>query len=612
MVNIKQKKTILDLFKMAVVEENVTRSDKTVKKLLEYGYVCDNNIDIECVLGWIKDNKFNPNATFYKTFEDVTSRTRFELFMDQILHYFTSYTLEMDQPFVVNDTPIDLKSMNVKFIKGITFDEAVSRCQNMLYSGVALKQNTIENILDVIGDNIDIDKVKNREAQAIIATNKGIFPTNPENALRCFIYQITGKTLLIKDRGTIETLKKSQAVIPDFLLDRFSEIFFRFKPLFLAMKKQNQYKINKLRRMATKNHVSFKAPFWSKVISIMNDQNIDLDEMLFNTVNKRIDELTTYKMIALYNLCNVRLHSTTKHNMYIIRNGKMFVKDGTKKYAMTPKTVHRLVCLKNTLIGHITKRVKDNVGTNVVELPLNINLVCPTSEKSFMGEIPLYSWVDLDFEDTIIGIYWHENDGVRDLDLSYIDKSGMKIGWNSKYYDGYDEKTFIYSGDMTRAVNGASELLYKKSSASETIGSVRVNPYAFINENISDDDWESTMKGRAKYKVFFAKENINQKRGDFKNYMVDPDNIIYQYDDVIEGEKILGTFFDNKFVFANMQSSKKRVSGIDNINGIILDIFTSSHQHYLTLDSVLKKANVNMTYSKDKILSKDDILKIFE
>jgi hypothetical protein len=65
-------------------------------------------------------------------------------------------------------------------------------------------------------------------------------------------------------------------------------------------------------------------------------------------------------------------------------------------------------------------------------------------------------------------------------------------------------------------------------------------------------------------------------------------------------------------IFANVQTSTKRVSKVDNINSIILDIFMKSHEYYLTLDTVLKKANVNLRYSKDKILCKDDILKLFE
>jgi hypothetical protein len=74
---------------------------------------------------------------------------------------------------------------------------------------------------------------------------------------------------------------------------------------------------------------------------------------------------------------------------------------------------------------------------------------------------------------------------------------------------------------------------------------------------------------------------------------------------------MLGTFVENKFIFANLQTSTKRVSGMDNINGILLDIFKTNQEYYLTLDSVLKMANVNLHYSKDKILSKNDILKIF-
>jgi hypothetical protein len=599
MLNIRQKKAILDLFKMAVVEETSSEINvKATKELLKLGYVCDANVDVVCVLEWAKEKNFNPNTTFYRTFEEVTSRTRFELFMDQILHYFTSYTLNMDEPFIINDTPIDLKKMEVKFIKSITVEEAIERCQNMLYSGVALKQDTIEKILDIIGNNIDIDKVKNREAQAIIAVNQGVFPTDAESALRCLVYQATGKTLLIKDKKTIETLKRSDIIIPDFLLERFSKIFFRYKPLFLALKNKNQYKINRMRRMATRNHEAFKSPFWTKVISIMNNPNETIDLALFEAINKRINELTTYKMIALYNLINIKLNSTLKYNMYIIRNGKMFVKDNTNKPDLSPQAIQRLLNLKCLLLKHIIKKVKENVGTNAVELPLNINLVCPTSEKSFMGEIPLYSWVDMDFEDAIIGVYWHEKDGARDLDISYIDKSGMKIGWNANYYD--DKKMFVHSGDMTTAPNGATELIYKKNNG-KALGSVRVNPYSFVYTN----DKES-----AKYKVFFAKENIT--KDNFKNYMVNPDNIVYQYDDVIEGEKMLGTFVENKFIFANVQTSVGRVSEATSVNSAILDIFMQNHKYYLTLDSVLKKAGVNLHYSKDKILSKDDILKLFQ
>jgi hypothetical protein len=602
-ISAKQKIAILDLFKMAVAEKNVEYNEETAKELLKYGYVCDKNVDMKIVLQWTEDNKFNPNTTFYKTFADVTSATRFELFMDQIIHYFTSYTLNMDEPFIVNDTPVDLKAMNVKFVKSISFEEAVERCRNMLYSGVALKQDTIEKILDVIGDNIEIDNVKNREAQAIIAVNKGVYPTNADAALRCFIFQVTGNTLLIKDDKTINKLKISDVIIPDFLLERFSQIFLRYKPLFLALKKNNRYKINKMRRMAVKNNKPFETPFWNHIIDILYNYDGD-EDTIFNIINKRIDELTTYKMISLYNLINIKLNADKTHDMYVIRNGKMFVKE-KKSNDISSKTVSRLISLKNSLIGRIVVKVKENVGTDVVELPLNINLVCPTSEKSFMGEIPLYSWIDMDFEDAVIGINWREENGARDLDLSYIDRSGMKIGWNAHYYN--DEKSFVYSGDMTSAKPEATELLYKHKNE-KALGTVRVNPYAFVGELVRAIE----TKCSATYKVFFAKEEIDTKSENFCNYMVHPDNIIYSYEDTIEGEKMLGTFVENKFIFANLQTSTRRVSDGENINSAIIDIFAEKQQYYLTIDKVLKAANVNFSYSKEKILSKDDILKLFQ
>jgi len=624
MLSIKHKKAILDLFKMAVAEEKNVKCEGAERSLLKCGYVCDKNVDTKAVLEWAEENHFNANATFYQTFLDVVSKTRFELFMDQIVHYFTTYTLDSETPFIVNDTPIDLQKMDVKFIKAISFEEVTKRCQNMLYSGVALKQETIEKILFIIGtQNIDIDKVKNREAQAIISVNMGVYPTNGESALRCFIYQATGKTLLIKDKNTIETLKNSNIIIPDILLERFSEIFFRYKPLFLALKKHNQYKVNTLRRMTRHTHTPFKAPFWSEIMTRLNT-NPDFYNEIIHKATERIGDLTVYKMISLYNLCNMQLNSNLPHVMYIIRNGKLFVKDITD----TPKSNYAceaeerkiaITSLKKLLFENIVKRVKANVGRDVVELPLSINLTCPTSEKSFMGEIPMYSWVDMDFDDAIIGIYWHEKDGARDLDLSYIDKSGMKIGWNAGYYSS--DKTFVYSGDMTTAPEGASELLYRSRNAS-SFGSVRVNPYCFVNENYSSS-WGREPKGKAKYKVFFAKENIKlemevtkrrnpMRDSNFRNYMVDPDNIIYQYEDIIEGEKILGTFIDNRFVFGNAQTATRRVSKIDNINGAMLDIFADYQKYCLKLDDVLKHAQVNLTYTKEKVLSKDDILKLFQ
>ena len=103
-----QKLAILYLFNKALLEDTKC-DDYFIKELLKYGVVCSQYVDIETVYQYVKEKKFNPNATFYKTIEDVTAKTRLELFIDQIFHYWSTYGTDFQgEPFIVNDTPIDI------------------------------------------------------------------------------------------------------------------------------------------------------------------------------------------------------------------------------------------------------------------------------------------------------------------------------------------------------------------------------------------------------------------------------------------------------------------------------------------------------------------------
>jgi len=104
-----QKLAILNLFNKALWEDKKI-NDYYIKELLKLGVVCNPHCDLEVVWQYIESKKFNPNATFYKTIKDVTDKTRFELFIDQIIHYYTTYGTDFQaKPFIVNDTPVDLK-----------------------------------------------------------------------------------------------------------------------------------------------------------------------------------------------------------------------------------------------------------------------------------------------------------------------------------------------------------------------------------------------------------------------------------------------------------------------------------------------------------------------
>ena len=107
-MNKAQKLAILHLFNKALLEEK-KYNEYYINELLRFGVVCSPYVDFEVVWQYIEKKKFNPNSTFYKTIEDVTSKTRLELFVDQIVHYYTTYGTDFQaKPFIVNDTPIEL------------------------------------------------------------------------------------------------------------------------------------------------------------------------------------------------------------------------------------------------------------------------------------------------------------------------------------------------------------------------------------------------------------------------------------------------------------------------------------------------------------------------
>ena len=574
MMNKPQKLAILYLFNKALWEEK-KYDEYYINELLKFGVICSQYSDFEVVYQYIKEKKFNPNTTFYKTIEDITKKTRFELFVDQILHYFSTYGTDFQaNPFIVNDTPIDISQ--TIFIDTITEKEAIERCQDMLYSGIALSQETIEHILTILKNNFETDRIKNKEALCLICTQNEIYPQNEEDIVRILIYKATEKTLLIKDKETLKRISESSTIIPVELAEKLSKVFYRFKDIFISFKNNplNKRTVNKIRKLAKKNHKPFVPTFWANVLSEQKD---------LSTIEKKLETLNNFKKITLLNAIIQHLFNDTKIKPYVIRNGKLWIKTPVEVIEENKSVyLHKVFY---TVYQSLIQSIKKNKCE--LSLPEHLVVLAPTSEKNFMGEIPIYSYIALK-NDAVIGINWKGKDGATDLDLSMIDSTGYKIGWNSNFYD--KKKSFVYSGDMTTADPEATELLYRKEE-SDVEGVVKVNPFK-SNKN-------------AKYKVFFAQESISKLD---MNYMVHPQNIIYQYDDTISEEKILGVFADNKFVFCNFRLKNKRVSE-QSITDLQLQYLKRTHSHLLTLEQILTDAGFTVTKSKDCILSKDTIIK---
>ena len=173
---------------------------------------------------------------------------------------------------------IDVYS-DYKVIEPISVEELSVKVQELLYSGIALSQDTIDSCFELINEfnlTIDVNSVKNKEILMLFCDKYGVLPTKPEEMVRYLVYKYTSKTLLIKDKETIRTIKsksltETSDLINKYGVDKLSSVFNRFKPLFLAMKSGNAKTINMLRKRSKTNHKAYEFGYFEQLLSGKSD-----------------------------------------------------------------------------------------------------------------------------------------------------------------------------------------------------------------------------------------------------------------------------------------------------------------------------------------------------
>lgn len=600
---------IIGMFNCALAGNEVSY-EKIAEAGLKAGYVIDPACATEDVLAFLREMKMNPNSTFYKTWTDITSKSRFELYLDQIRHYASTYgtvdnatllqemtdsTVQIEynvkgNGYVPNEQPIVIPYNKFKVIKVATPEEIRDLILKMFASGAAMKSDTINVCIEFLKeykflDSVDTDLIKNKEAQAVIASLLKKYPKDEFGLLRCIIYRYTEKTSLIKDTATIYSIQHKNgfgtgkdfdlAILSDAQLKALSRIFYRYKPLFLAMKGygDNAKYVNKIRRLAVKNHTPLKIGFWE---SCMNDNGKDFVQLI-NTAKANVGSLNNFRKVQLMQSIMERLTGKEiEGKMYVIRNGKMFIREGYKPHV----NVVYLTQLYGVLRESLVEALKAKGGFYYI--PDALHIACPTSEKNFIGNFPMGTNVDFGDKDNVVGVYWRNEWGTRDFDLHYCDVNGNSYGWCYSYGGGKDQP--IYSGDMTNADPEAAELFYMKKTAKD--GLLTLNKF---NGNPG-----------SKFRLFVARENMETKVNNYRGVrilrrnsgicMCDPNNIVFDammdFDE--QGQKNIGYVHNNKLYFTVLQSGNCRVSGkasdiVQKANQVKMDSFVD-------LEDILREA----------------------
>ena len=572
------------LFGKALNTQNV--SPITVNELaIKKGYVVDPKCCNQRVVDFLHSIPNNYNTTFYSSVADVVERNRFELFVDQILHYASTYGSEYTAtPYIVNDnfgadTDVSIDFSDCKVIKPITQTEIGIKVQDMLESGVALKEDTLDNLFSLIEEfnfQIDINVVKNIEAKMRLYALLDILPNSADEMVRFAVYYLTGRTLLVKNRELIGDLRirisddkmiyiHNQMI--KFGLEELSSVFFRYKPIFLALRVQGSHMrelTNKLRKLANKHHKPFVAGYWE---TILTKKDFNVQELM-----SKVKSLSNFKLVRLIKAIDVK-SSSSASKFFLIRNGKTFIKENYDTYVPS-----RLLWMREIFMESLVSNIKEkNLGR--VKLPTNIRLAVPTSEKTYVGNIPFGSYIIPSKSNSIFGINWFGDDGAQDLDLSYMSLDGQKIGWNSNYYT--DQKSIVYSGDMTRANPEACEYMFCKQGLED--GVIYVNAYNAIPNS--------------KYRFF-----VGQTNDDFTVTSETPSESMIDFSAPmsITGESCIGFYVDGRIYFSDLNQGGGRVSSFTKKTKSMIEYFIDTKDSFVYWDEILTLAGCKIVVGDDE------------
>jgi hypothetical protein len=332
----------------------------------------------------------------------------------------------------------------------------------------------------------------------------------------------------------------------------------------------NKKTINKLRRLADKHHKPFVAGYWETVLSKTHDAVEFLD---------KIADVSNFKKVRLIKAIDERL-SKASHKLFIIRNGK------THTEPVKPRNTQDYTVMKALLGGTLVEELSKKACK--VCLPTDIRLAIPSSQKTFVGNIPFGSYILPSKENSIFGITWRGEDGAQDLDLAYTSLDGNRIGWNSSYYS--DNQDIVYSGDMTSANPEACEYMFCKTGLAD--GIITVNAFS------------AAPNSKCNFFVGTTNEDFTVTRG-----TVSQDVIKFNTQLTINGETSVGFYIDGKIYFADLNTGKNRVSCFTPKMRESVQYFVDTKDTFLYWDDVLAEAGFEFTDSDncDIDLSNGDI-----
>ena len=530
-----------------------------VRNCAKRGYVMHPDCDAIRVMTYMNSLPNNLNTTFYKSFSDVINRSEEALWLDQCMHYASTYgTGHTGTVYVTNDNPALIDFTECKVIEPITLAELTGKIQDMLHSGVALKNDTLNDIFELIAEfqiELDLSDIKNREFLIRYHISVGIPFNTAEETLQAINFIVTDSACIVKDRATVSAYRmfaKDSALTysNDFKyveesfkshsLFEWASIFNRYKPLFLALRNSGlRPVINKVSKLSKKHHLPMRMPMSTEFLTPKYINSPSEFAEAKHWLMRNVKDMSIFELVKYHNAIQKRKQGDFIDTINI-RNGKSWV----KKTSWNLDTMSRmnLDSLRYVITRQIRKKVEYSLNWKNIIVPSDLKIALPTSEKNFIGTLPIGSYIDVKPEDNlIVGIYWKGEDGARDLDLSFTDIDGDTVSWCNSYTD--EGNNIVYSGDMTSANPEAAEYLLFRNDMPN--GVFMCNSYCAEPES----------------KYTFIVARLPEGAEFDYNHMVNPDDIIFQTPMVMTGNQMsMAIYVDGRFIFTDRATGNGRVA----------------------------------------------------
>lgn len=438
------------------------------------------------------------NAGLFDSFAKVQSLSPGEFFFHQALHYLSVYvqngggdrdTQGVDASVVyIPRRELALteggEPVRIIVIDALPDKEIVKRAKDMLGSGMALSEKTLDWLMAVVRrfpSFFGLADVRNKEFRVRMIDTLGIMPKTAVDFIRYLVLKKTGSSMIVHSPGFIQTVlqgkelfngeKALSAFVAQNGVEAIAREFNRHKKFWLAFRHDGPEAakiINRARRLS----VALNRPATIGVLDRVGDSSVSLAD-----IQKELPRVTVFKKVSVANSL-LRRAENPSSTLYIIRTGRSFVKASDTNSFMTEKRREILEAVMASIVADL----RPTVSGKHICIPEEIDYAFPTSEKKFIGPIPELTSLSLP-EAAIVGIHWQNpswEDGTEeraDLDLHYTSDK-LHVGWNTDF-DAKDRQLVIHSGDLTDAPlpQGAAEVIYISDAVRDDFAAVAVNKY---------------------------------------------------------------------------------------------------------------------------------------